>query len=122
MTAYEIAQMVRTEPYHTNLNRNVIADFIDKQADQIAELKKKLQESALDYISVCSQADEHYARLQELEFENKAFRKELFNIGSMRSCSYAAQHHGFVSPRQAGDDAREYIAEILEKAKTKECE
>lgn len=89
MTANEIAQMVRTEPYHTNLNRNVIADFIEQQADRIAEL----------------------------EFENKAFRKELFNIGSIRSCSYAAQHHGFVSPRQAGDDAREYIAEILEKAK-----
>lgn len=36
-------------------------------ADRIAELEKKLQESALDYISVCSQADEHYARVQESE-------------------------------------------------------
>ena len=34
---------------------------------RIAELESKLQESALDYISVCSQADEHYARVQELE-------------------------------------------------------
>jgi hypothetical protein len=41
MTANEIAQMVRSEPYHTNLNRNVIADFIDQQADRIAELEKQ---------------------------------------------------------------------------------
>ena len=44
MTANEIAQMVRTEPYHTNLNRNVIADFIDQQADRIAELEKVIQD------------------------------------------------------------------------------
>ena len=42
MTSNDIAQMVRSEPYHTNLNRNVIADFIDQQADKIAELEKKL--------------------------------------------------------------------------------
>jgi hypothetical protein len=59
-------------------------------------------------------------RIAELEFENKAFRDELFKRGSMDSCSQAAALHGFVSPRQAGDDAREYISGILEKAKNEQ--
>ena len=58
-------------------------------------------------------------RIAELEFENKAFRDELFKRGSMDSCSQAAALHGFVSPRQAGDDAREYIANVLKKASEK---
>lgn len=57
--------------------------------------------------------------LKQLQFEHTAFRNELFNIGCIRSCTYAAERHGFVSPAQAGDDAREYISEILNKAKTK---
>lgn len=81
-------------------------------AYELAKAQQAYSPPTLEEI-IKQQAD----RIAELEFENKAFRKELFNIGSMRSCSYAAQHHGFVSPRQAGDDAREYIAEILEKAK-----
>lgn len=95
MTAYELADKLETDKW----DEATIVLSID------AGIKMLRQ-----------QAD----RIRELEFENKAFRKELFNIGSMRSCSYAAQHHGFVSPRQAGDDAREYIAEILDKAKAKE--
>lgn len=58
-------------------------------------------------------------RIAKLEFENKAFRDELFKRGSMDSCSQAAALHGFVSPRQAGDDAREYIANVLKKASEK---
>jgi len=84
-------------------------------ADELQKLDAKLH--LIDLFKSAVMLRQQADRIAELEFENKAFRKELFNIGSMRSCSYAAQHHGFVSPRQAGDDAREYIAEILEKAK-----
>jgi hypothetical protein len=73
----------------------------------------ELLDNAANIIS--QQAD----RIAELEFENKAFRDELFKKGSMDSCSQAAALHGFVSPRQAGDDAREYIANVLKKASEK---
>jgi hypothetical protein len=41
MTAYELADMVEKEPFHTNLNRNTIALFIRQQSDRIAELEKE---------------------------------------------------------------------------------
>lgn len=97
MNAYELADKLETDKWDEAtivLSIDAGIKMLRKQADLIAKL----------------------------EFENKAFRKELFNIGSMRSCSYAAQNHGFVSPRQAGDDAREYISEILNKARAKEGE
>jgi len=91
-------------------------NMLRQQADRIAELEKEA-----DRLS--NHADElrkvHADRIAELEFENKAFRDELFKRGSMDSCSQAAALHGFVSPRQAGDDAREYIANVLKKASEK---
>lgn len=64
MTAYELAD----ELLRDNTQLTVKAAYmLRQQADRIAELEKQLQESALDYISVCSQADEHYARVKELE-------------------------------------------------------
>ena len=47
--------------------REQIAEEYYAQADRIAELEKLLQESAMHNISVTSQADEHYARVKELE-------------------------------------------------------
>jgi hypothetical protein len=44
MNAYEIAHIVRNEPYHTDLNRGSIAKFIEQQADRIAELEKEAKE------------------------------------------------------------------------------
>ena len=123
MNAYEIADELQKHGLngdnHGLFNKR-IQNMLRQQADRIAELEETINAC---YTVQKMQAEEVYKgndRIAELEFENKAFRKELFNIGSMRSCSYAAQHHGFVFPRQAGDDAREYIAEILDKAKAKE--
>ena len=39
MTANDIANMVEKEPYHTNLNRITIANFIRQQHAEIAQLK-----------------------------------------------------------------------------------
>jgi len=50
---------------------NRVPRMLRKQADRIAELEKKLQESAMHNISITSQADEHYARVQELEKQIK---------------------------------------------------
>lgn len=72
-----------------------------------------------DYDCQTSLTDEVAVLIRKLQFENDAFRKELFNRGSMDSCSRSAHNHGFVSPAQAGDDAREYIAKILKKASEK---
>jgi chemotaxis protein histidine kinase CheA len=46
-----------------------------EQIKRIAELEKELQNSALNNLSTMAQADEHYARVQELEKEN-AFLKD----------------------------------------------
>ena len=56
MNAYELAKQLeeRHAPYEDDA-----ANMLRQQADRIAELEKQLQESALDYISICSQADEH---------------------------------------------------------------
>lgn len=88
-----------------------LADDVKNISNTIEALEWAQKASPL----LCQQAD----RIAELEFENKAFRDELFKRGSMDSCSQAAALHGFVSPRQAGDDAREYIAAILKKASEK---
>jgi len=42
MTANDIANMVEKEPYHTNLNRITIANFIRQQQAEIEALKDKL--------------------------------------------------------------------------------
>ena len=41
MTANDIANMVEKEPYHTNLNRITIANFIRQQQAEIEALKAK---------------------------------------------------------------------------------
>ena len=70
MTAYELAEKlndaVNKNEKHLTLDIEAML-MLRQQADRIAELEKKLQESAFDYISICSQADEHYARVQKLE-------------------------------------------------------
>ena len=40
MTANDIANMVEKEPYHTNLNRITIANFIRQQQAEIETLKQ----------------------------------------------------------------------------------
>jgi len=40
MTANDIANMVEKEPYHTNLNRITIANFIRQQQAEIEALKE----------------------------------------------------------------------------------
>jgi predicted transcriptional regulator len=103
---------------HSLHNACCYRDSCRKQADRIAELEKIVK-------NTISQAfyEDDFHRINkinaQLQFENDAFRKELFNRGSMDSCSRSAHRHGFVSPAQAGDDAREYIAEILKKASEK---
>ena len=108
-----------------NVGGYVYVQSVEKwhqQADRIKDLEKLLEHSVgadcreMRYIQEIENRD---ARIAELEFENKAFRDELFKRGSMDSCSQAAALHGFVSPRQAGDDAREYIANVLKKASEK---
>ena len=65
---YELADIVDKWAYSESAEYLTdAANMLRQQADRIAELEKKLQESALDYISICSQADEHYARVQKLE-------------------------------------------------------
>jgi hypothetical protein len=95
MNAYELANKaedLKTGEY----------GYVDGWMDEAADMLRQ-------------QAD----RIAKLEFENKAFRDELFKRGSMDSCSQAASMHGFVSPRQAADDAKEYIDGILKKAREK---
>lgn len=89
-----------------NMNFKELIDLLDKNSGEGNTPIRQAVNMLLQ------QAD----RIVELSFENNAFRKELFNRGSMDSCSRSAHRHGFVSPAQAGDDAREYIAEILRKA------
>ena len=43
MTANDIANMVEKEPYHTNLNRITIANFIRQQQAEIEALKAENQ-------------------------------------------------------------------------------
>jgi len=89
-----------------NMNFKELIDLLDKNSGQgNTPIRQALN-------MLLQQAN----RIVELSFENNAFRKELFKRGSMDSCSRSAHRHGFVSPAQAGDDAREYIAEILRKA------
>ena len=61
MNAYELAKAQQAYSPPT------LEEIIKEQADRIAELEKLLQESAMHNISITSQADEHYARVQELE-------------------------------------------------------
>jgi len=111
MNAYELADDVK------NISTTIEAlewaqkasSLLIQQADRIAELEHMNKNWQLSETMA-------YNRIAELEFENKAFRDELFKRGSMDSCSQAAAMHGFVSPRQAGDDAREYITNVLKKA------
>ena len=42
MTANDIANMVEKEPYHTNLNRVTIANFIRQQQAEIKDLKQQV--------------------------------------------------------------------------------
>ena len=58
MNAYELAKEL--DACFTRADWNVLeaATMLRQQADQIAELEKKIQQQALDYLSVCSQADE----------------------------------------------------------------
>jgi len=42
MTANDIANMVEKEPYHTNLNRITIANFIRQQQAEIEALKEQV--------------------------------------------------------------------------------
>jgi len=42
MTANDIANMVEKEPYHTNLNRITIANFIRQQQAEIEALNREL--------------------------------------------------------------------------------
>jgi len=42
MTANDIANMVEKEPYHTNLNRITIANFIRQQQAEIEALKMEI--------------------------------------------------------------------------------
>ena len=131
MNAYELAEQAEGLAYEIPADwssgepKNVatdIANMLRQQADRIKDLEKLLEHSVgadcreMRYIQEIENKD---ARIAELEFENKAFRDELFKRGSMDSCSQAAALHGFVSPRQAGDDAREYIANVLKKASEK---
>jgi hypothetical protein len=44
MTANDIANMVEKEPYHTNLNRITIANFIRQQQAEIESLKTTLSD------------------------------------------------------------------------------
>jgi hypothetical protein len=128
MNAYELALHLQVESSQAEYGYVVddwkllddAANMLRQQADRIAELEKeKIRAYNNGYEdgqkSLRGQAD----RIAELEFENKAFRDELFKRGSMDSCSQAAALHGFVSPKQAGDDAREYIANVLKKASEK---
>ena len=68
MNAYELADAI--EDWETGANYTIsikAGQMLRQQADRIAELEKLLQESAMHNISVTSQADEHYARVKELE-------------------------------------------------------
>ena len=103
MNAYELALHLQVESSQAEYGY-VVDDW--KLLDDAANMLRQ-QAQAIATLS---------DRIAELEFENKAFRDELFKRGSMDSCSQAAALHGFVSPRQAGDDAREYIANVLKKA------
>jgi hypothetical protein len=104
------------------MNAYELADEAKRQVELIylvtdESIAKQLATMLDNYANMLRQQAD---RIVELEFENKAFRDELFKRGSMDSCSKAAAMHGFVSPRQAGDDAREYISGILEKAKNEQ--
>lgn len=59
--------MNELEGIHSSHNACCYREECQKQADKIAELEKQLQESAMDCISAYKQADDHYARVQELE-------------------------------------------------------
>ena len=68
MNAYELADEL--DALFTKSDWEEIPNVVSmlrQQADRIAELEKLLQESAMHNISVTSQADEHYARVKELE-------------------------------------------------------
>ena len=56
------------------------------------------------------------AENNQIKFEHKVFKKALFDIGVQNSCMHAAHRKGFVSPAQAGDDAREYLSDLLKNA------
>jgi glucan-binding YG repeat protein len=68
MNAYELAEIMEVHDGSQVWEHGLeIANMLRQQADRIAELEKELQEFAMYNISVTSQADEHYARVQELE-------------------------------------------------------
>jgi hypothetical protein len=68
MNAYELADAIEDWEAGANYTISIKAgQMLRQQADRIAELEKLLQESAMRNISVTSQADEHYARVKELE-------------------------------------------------------
>ena len=62
----ELAELEGKVSHLKHINKNwSISEGLALQ--RIAELEKKLQESAMNYISICSQADEHYAMVQKLK-------------------------------------------------------
>ena len=70
MNAYELADEL--QKFYDELDGSFgyleqSINMLRQQADRIAELEKELQESAMNCISAYAQADDHYARLQELE-------------------------------------------------------
>jgi predicted HicB family RNase H-like nuclease len=104
MTAYELADKLENQVNmfdHPFVSDS--ADMLRQQADRIAELEKKLQESAFDYISVCSQADEHYARVQELEKQLDIHFKNGFEAGKLEGWK-AHKYHSTPQTKPLSDD------------------
>ena len=86
MNAYELADKQAFETGELSMwTRNETANMLRQQADRIkkyelrnqeqikriAELEKQLQESAMNCISAYAQADDHYARLKQLEKQSE---------------------------------------------------
>jgi uncharacterized protein Yka (UPF0111/DUF47 family) len=74
LNAYELADALE-ESYVWTSYEGDAANMLRQQADRIAELEKQLQESAMNCISAYAQADEHYARVKELEKQRNRLEK-----------------------------------------------
>ena len=95
MNAYELADAI--EDWETGANYTIsikAGQMLRQQADRIAELEKLLQESAMHNISVTSQADEHYARVKELEKDLHMIQRHYDLLGTFSSSGNNAQDVG----------------------------
>jgi len=75
MTANDIANMVEKEPYHTNLNRITIANFIRQQQAEIEALKDIVER----FISEWKDDFKNYKYNSDEPEENK-LRDDVFAI------------------------------------------